>query len=109
MITQETIPLIEKAFGFHLYDWQKGYLLGNIDIVKGGRGSGKTFVYCIKLLLSEGDEIKKNELKRYADEYHGYRYIVWFEHYCLSINEKLIENGFRTRINPDYRCGIHKK
>lgn len=32
MIKPEMIPKIESTFGFHLYDWQKDYLLGKIII-----------------------------------------------------------------------------
>lgn len=97
-ITEEIIPKIESVFGFPLYEWQRDYLLGKRDADVSSRRNGKTFAYCVKLLLSNGEPIKKREIFKYADGWHGNRYPKWFAHYCLEINEKLISNGFKTRI-----------
>lgn len=110
MITQEMIPKIEKAFGFSLYDWQKDYLLEKDSdipweqLIK--RGNGKTFAYCVKLLLSDGEPINKRELFKYIDdctEYlisriHNSSHYNWFANYCLDINNILVKAGFKTRI-----------
>lgn len=101
MITPEMIPKIEKVFGFHLYDWQKDYLLGNIWFGPSGRRQGKTFAYCLKLLLTDGDQINQNDLKNYIDEIHGKSYPHWFFGFCMEINNKLIDAGFKTRIRPN--------
>lgn len=98
MITPEMIHIIETAFGFYLYDWQKEYLLGNIQLRSAGRRNGKTFAYCVKLLLSDGKSISVNDLQKYIDEIHGIRYTRWFTGYCMEINEKLIAAGFKTVI-----------
>jgi len=52
-ITEETIVLIEKALGISLYEGQKQYLLNNGTYWFGGRATGKTLAYCIKLALSK--------------------------------------------------------
>lgn len=97
-ITNETIKKIEKIFGFSLYDWQKEYLKGQREYRIGERRSGRTFAYCLKFLLSDGEKIEKRQVFKYRDEEHGSSYPKWFAGYCLEINEKLIENGFETRI-----------
>lgn len=104
MITWKMIPEIEKAFGFSLYDWQKDYLLDKNPEIPWGqqirRGNGKTFAYCVKLLLSDGPPIKAELLKygRYADEIYGTYSRLWFAKYCLEVNDVLIKAGFKTRI-----------
>ena len=99
MITPEMIPKIESAFGFHLYDWQKDYMLGKMQHRAGGRCNGNTFAYCVKLLLSNGEPIKVKDIQKYIDEAHGSGYYRWFTDYCLEINEKLIAAGFKTRVD----------
>lgn len=96
-ITDEVIENIENIFGFSLYDWQKKYLQGEVEAIPSGRYNGKTFAYCIKLLLSDGEKICKRDIFKYKDGKHG-NYARWFKGFCLEINEKLIENGFETRI-----------
>lgn len=98
MIDNECIKKIENAFGFQLYEWQKEYLLGNASMIRGGRCNGKTFAYCLKMLLSDGRKIRERELKELADEYHGNHYKIWFEKYIKDINRTLVENGFETRL-----------
>ncbi|MCX4299179.1 MAG: hypothetical protein OSJ73_19485 [Lachnospiraceae bacterium] len=97
-ITDETIQKIEEIFGFPFYDWQKEYLKGERTSRMGGRSKGNTFAYCLKFLLSDGEKVQKKEVYKYWDGYHGARYPRWFQGYCLEINQKLIENGFETRI-----------
>lgn len=110
-ITDETIKKIESIFGFPLYEWQKEYLKEDILIPTFGRCNGKTFAYCLKLLLSDGerirrcDEIKcgdkrkirKEDIFRYRDNMCS-GYSKWFKRYCLEINQALVENGFDTII-----------
>ena len=96
-IDDKVIKRIEQAFGIQLYNWQKDYLLGKRDIIRSGRCNGKTFAYCIKLLLSDGDPIKSRKLCKYADGY-GNRYQECFAGYALEINDKLMAAGFETRL-----------
>lgn len=97
-ITDETIQKIEEIFGFSLYGWQKEYLKGERTSRTSKRQNGNTFVYCLKFLLSDEEKIKKREVCKYWDGIHGINYPRWFQGYCLEINQKLIENGFETRI-----------
>lgn len=100
MITWKMIPQIEKAFGFRLYKWQRNYLLGNRRYRTKHRRNGNTFAYCVKLLLSDGEPIKIELLKRgrYADEIHGTYYRMWFAQYLLEINDTLRKAGLDTRL-----------
>lgn len=92
------IQKIEKAFGFSLYDWQKDYLLGKRNTRMGGRCNGNTFAYCLKILLSDREQIKKKDLFKYRDERHGTHYDSWFARVALDINNTLVAAGFETRI-----------
>lgn len=65
-IDDELIQKIEKAFGFSLHDWQKAYIKDESDFISGGRGNGKTFAVCLKLLLTNEQTIKKSELRKFA-------------------------------------------
>ena len=98
MITSETIHVIEKEFGFQLYDWQKDYILGKIDRRVGGRRNGNTFAYCVRLLLSDGDPIKRKDLFKYIDGVHGTDYPRWFSRYCMEIDKILKDSGLKTRL-----------
>lgn len=100
MITEGMIPKIEQAFGFHLYDWQKDYLLEKpYTYSYGRRRSGRAFAYCIKLLLSDGKLIKRRDLfKHSCSAEHGTRDWRWFAEYALEINDKLVAAGFETRM-----------
>ncbi len=85
MITEDLIAKIEEVFGFPLYDWQKDYLLDKMDYMPAGRRNGKTFAYCLKFLLSDGEPIGKEEVFRYRDGEHRARYKQYFRNYCLEI------------------------
>lgn len=108
MITEDMIPQIENAFGFQLYDWQKDYILGKIDHRAGGRHNGNTFAYCLRLLLSEGEPIKRKDLYKYIDESHGNCYKIWFSQYCLCINDVLIGCGMKTRLAENEELNEHR-
>lgn len=92
------IRKIEEAFEFPLYDWQKDYLLGKRNTRMGGRCNGNTFAYCLKLLLSDREPIKKRDLFKYRDEHHGTHYDSWFAGYIFDINKTLVAAGFETRV-----------
>lgn len=103
IITDEAISKIEQVFGFTLYDWQKKYLKGDDSARPAGRRQGKTFAYCVRLLLQEWspygfpiDLSKPNMIDKMVDEYHGPGYNRWFRAYLRDINVLLIEAGFTT-------------
>lgn len=96
-INDELIRKIEKAFGFSLRDWQKSYLKDESDFISGGRGNGKTFTVCLKLLLTNEQAIKKSELKRFVDGFKLKRkQAEEFASEILRINKILKENGIET-------------
>lgn len=104
-ITESVISRIESAFGFQLYDWQRKYLKGEpYEEPERVRRCGRTFIHIVRLLLSDGESIKWSDVKegRYLDSYHGQRYVVWFSHELLEINEVLISHGFRTRFTKEH-------
>lgn len=55
-ITEETIPLIEKALDIQLYEPQKQYLLGETAYYGRGRGNGRTLAHCVNLALEDGHD-----------------------------------------------------
>ncbi len=97
-ITDESIQKIEEIFGFSLYSWQKEYLKGERTSRTEERRNGNTFAYCLEFLLSDGEKIRKKEVYKYRDKDHGASYSRWFQGYCLEVNQKLVKNGFETRI-----------
>lgn len=66
-IDDEIIQKIEKAFDFPLCDWQKAYLKDKSDFISNGRRSGKTFISCLKILLTNDKKIKKADLNKFSD------------------------------------------
>ncbi|WP_379397850.1 hypothetical protein [Paenibacillus lentus] len=88
-----TIPIIEKALGFTLHDWQKRYLYTG-EYTAFGRATGRTTAYCIKLALTYSDgPIKIGDIEKHHDEDHGHRYHRWFRSFFLDIWERLKEAG----------------
>ena len=85
------IPMIEKALGLTLYEWQKTYL--NYGPWSGmecyQRGTGKTTIYCVKLALERTKPIKVEEIWKHRDEDHGSGYNDWFRDFFLEIWHKL--------------------
>ena len=102
------VQRIEKAFGFPLYDWQKDYILGKRNTRMGGRCNGNTFAYCLKILLSDGQPIKKRDLFKYRDENHGTHYDSWFAGYIWDINKVLVaagaEKNFKRQVLSKEIC-----
>ena len=68
------INAIEKALGFKLYDNQLKYLRSECGYWYGGRATGKTLAYCIKLALTEGEPLDMREPQKYCDADYGMRY-----------------------------------
>lgn len=100
-ITDTTIHEVEEIFGFALYDWQKNYLLGKTNYRSSARCNGNTFIYCVRLLLSDGYDISKKNIYKFEDEYHGTQYYRWFTRYIIEIDNELKRNGFKTRLVDD--------
>lgn len=99
VISTDMIPQIEAALGLKLYPSQISYLVGDF-IFCGGRSTGRTTAYMIKLALSEGEPLTTN--LKYGgnlipDGYHGPRYYDWFRKEFLEVHRKLTEYGFKTR------------
>lgn len=97
-ITESMIPLIEKALGFELYEWQKAYLLGEISKVPTERRAGRTTAYVVKLLLTNDRSIDSNKYKdiqEYKDLQTPY-YNDIFKHELRMIDDKLTSVGLRT-------------
>lgn len=87
------IPIIEKALGFTLYDWQKRYLHAD-EYTALGRATGRTMAYCIKLALTyPNGPIKIGDIEKHRDEEHGYGYQKWFRSFFLDIWERLKDAG----------------
>lgn len=100
-IDNELIGQLEEMFGFVLYDWQKEFLKG-IDSAfpKSGRNNGKTFAYCLRLLLDktrgEIDLRDPLQAKNYADVDCGPNSIRWFHNYICRLNLDLTRAGIKT-------------
>ncbi len=95
-ITEEMIPLIEKALGFKLYDWQRAYLLEEQHSKPKERASGRTTAYIVKLLLTNHEPIDiKFHAMRYKD-HQGVHYTDFFRNFMREIDEKLTNVGLPT-------------
>lgn len=94
------IPLIEKALGFELYEHQRNYIL-NKGFLKGGRNTGKTTAYCVKLALSKGEPIDLRKPELYADEtqLNGHTEYAkrFFKNEFLKIRDQLKSVGLDVR------------
>lgn len=103
-ITEETIPLIEKALGFELYEPQKEYLLDEdrYKLRSSGRNTGKTTAYCIRLALSEGEPLDLRKPWMFSDDWgvvsDTKQYArQFFRRFFMDIRDKLKESGFPVR------------
>lgn len=101
-ITEHTIPLIEEALDIQLYESQREYLVNNGSYWYGGRVSGKTLAYCIKLALSDGKPLNMRKPWEICDDDYGpkdniYPYSRWFRNFFLKIWEQLKSAGLPVR------------
>lgn len=102
---EEIINIIEDAFKLKLYSWQKTYLFDKFeygDYVPQERRCGKTFIYIVKLCISNGDPIKIYrwaEQQKYVDMYSfsQTQYNQWFAKELRYIY------GTLTRVNIPLR------
>lgn len=95
-INENTIPIIEKALDFKLYDWQRAYLLGEPHKIPHERATGKTTAYIVKLLLTNKEPI---DIKRDAPKYKDHKcshYTYWFRNEMKYIDDKLTDVGLNT-------------
>lgn len=105
-IDDETITKLERVFGFSFYDWQKDYLRGDDSaMLTTGRRNGKTFVYCLRLLLEDRQPFRANDFRCHGkratmllDEHHGPRYVDFFLSELNNIKYKLVNAGFKTNL-----------
>ena len=96
-IDDELIQKIEKAFRFSLYDWQKAYLKDESDFISSGRRNGKTFIACLRTLLTGDKKIKKSDLNKFPDGFIIRKRNT--EQFCselVRIDKVLKENGIET-------------
>ena len=96
------IPLIEKTLNITLYEGQRRYLLNDGDYWFGGRKSGKTMAYCIRLALSDGDPINLVRPVEYIDSDFGppgneSKYSYWFRRFFMNVWQPLKDAGFPVR------------
>jgi hypothetical protein len=100
IITEEVIPLIEKALGFELYDHQKNYILKKGSL-KPGRATGKTKAYCIALALSNGEPLDMRKPWEFSDGWElkdQKRYAKdFFKREFIEVWERLKKCGFPVR------------
>lgn len=110
-ITEEMIPLIEKALGFELYKWQKAYLLGETYEEPAGRRVGRTTAYIVKLLLTNErviDSDKYKDIQQYKDRSSSSSfYGDFFKHEMQMIDDKLTSVGLRTWLLKPKRNGLN--
>lgn len=104
-ITYDVISRIEEIFGFELYPWQLDYLIGDDSGFElAGKGTGRTFVYCIRLLLENREPFDLSNWDHIRmlsdDNEHGPTYYIYFKQYISDLDIKLQRNGLRTNNRP---------
>lgn len=92
---------IEKIFGFVLYDWQRAYLKGDDSAFPtSGRNNGKTFAYCVRLLLEHRPAFDLEDpetIRNHADEGRESVYNIYcFRNFIKSIDYTLTSAGMIT-------------
>lgn len=96
VISKEILPVIEKALGFELYNHQKQYLLDE-GILQGGRATGKTVAYCIKLALSDGEPLDLKYPETFSDRSERHYSRGFFRAEFMRIRGLLQAHGFKVR------------
>lgn len=91
------IEKLESVFGFKFHDWQKRYLKGDdTAIYARERGSGKTFIYCLRVLLEERHAFRLADFRSIRGK-RGNQLLDSLQ----AINAKLINAGFKTNLIVD--------
>jgi hypothetical protein len=97
---KEFIPHIENALGFKLHEHQVNYLLDKGNLV-GGRRTGKTVAYCIKLALSDGEPLDLKKPEEFADGWslpnHNRYARSFFRNEFMKYRQILKDYGFPVR------------
>lgn len=100
---EKAIDNLEKALGIKLYEEQKQYILFNKGMDFNKRQNGKTYAYCIKLALSDGDPLNMLKPEDFCDFDYGeqsnripYARGI-FRHMFMDIHSKLKEASFYVR------------
>lgn len=101
-IKEEAIPLIEKALDIQLYEPQKEYLINDGSYWYGGRASGKTLAYRVKLALFDGEPLDMRKPWEICDTDYGPKeneinYSRWFRRFFLDIWHQLKAAGLPVR------------
>lgn len=101
-ITSGNLPFIEKALGITFYEGQKQYLLNDNTYYYGGRQTGKTLAYCVKLALSDGIPLNVTQPWKFCDNDCGTvnnvsSYSKWFLCYFHKIWSALKRAGLPVR------------
>lgn len=95
----ETVKHIEKALNVKLYEYQIEYLLGENSMIS-NRRIGKTFIYCVKLALTDGRpiDIKSSQhIIGYKDDDIIYEANRHFIQTFMNVRNKLKKYGFKVR------------
>ncbi|MGG4180801.1 hypothetical protein ABEW03_16085 [Virgibacillus pantothenticus] len=89
---------MKKQWVLNYYEHQQNYLLDKGNL-KGGRATGKTVAYCIKLALSNGEPLNLNKPEEFSDFGDGsVRYArYFFKGEFLKIRNMLKKHGFPVR------------
>ena len=88
----KAIPVIEKALGFQLHEWQIRYLKTG-EYIRFGRVTGRTTAYCIRFALTHDKPIRFENIRKHQDEDHGWGYHLWFERFFFKIWHRLRDAG----------------
>lgn len=105
------IEKLESIFGFKFRDWQKRYLKGDDTAIYGrGRGSGKTFIYCLRVLLEERAAFRLADFRSIRNKRGEFLtdvdcrerdHLILLLHSLQTINAKLVSAGFKTNLILD--------
>lgn len=99
-INEQVIPRIEKAINLKLYDHQKNYLMDKGSLT-GGRRTGKTIAYCVKLALTDGEPLDLRTPEDFADEWslpdHRAYARRFFRNEFMKYRQLLKDYGFPVR------------
>lgn len=88
----KAIPTIEAALGHRLHEWQKSYLTtGQMPYL--GRASGRTTIYCVRIILTHPEMIELEKVEELRDEDHGASYRRWFRTFFMDVWHCLKEAG----------------
>lgn len=96
------LTVIELALGITLTEGQKNYIMSDGEYWFGGRQTGKTTAYCIKLALSDGPPLDLEHPEKWCDSDSGsvgnsIYYGKWFRGQFMDIWTRLKDFGIKVR------------